>query len=165
MGPINPERRLVGIQSKRRVIRCRGSAKLKSGMHSKFAESSERVQVAGGAAIRQAASPAWPGSGRPARESDDRNPPEDAGQPAGETFHTNEIMTATREQVTAYINTVRAVADAIRELKQVPAGHLYAQVMGMMSEDAFERIIGTLTGAGLVARDQSHLLRWVGPAS
>jgi hypothetical protein len=41
-------------------------------------------------------------------------------------------MTATKDQVKAAFNTVAALGAAIRELKQVPAGVLYAHVMGYM---------------------------------
>jgi hypothetical protein len=56
------------------------------------------------------------------------------------------------------------VAETIRELGEVPSGHLYAQLMGHMSLECYESIILGLTGAKLVKRDGSHLLRWVGPA-
>lgn len=38
----------------------------------------------------------------------------------------------TREQVVAMLQTVKAVAEAIRELKQVPSGHLYTMLMDHM---------------------------------
>jgi hypothetical protein len=72
-------------------------------------------------------------------------------------------MKPTPEQIRAYIQTVKAIADTIKELGQVPAGTLYAQLMSLMSLDAFERTIGQLTGAGLVRREPSHLLVWIGP--
>lgn len=55
------------------------------------------------------------------------------------------------------------VADAIRQLNEVPASHLYARVMAHMDHETFERIIKLLIDCGLVARDPSCLLRWVGP--
>jgi len=68
------------------------------------------------------------------------------------------------EKVSAAVRAVAAIAEAIRELGQVPAGHLYAKLMGSMSLDQFEKIISILVKAGLVKRDASHLLHWVGPA-
>ena len=44
----------------------------------------------------------------------------------------------------------------------MPAGELYVRVMGYMSLDTFESIIGLLVSNGLVSRDHSHLLRWIG---
>ena len=61
------------------------------------------------------------------------------------------------------IEACKAVADAIKELKQVPSGHLYAHLMGKLSLGQYEYIIGILIGAKLVKRDPSHLLHWVGP--
>ena len=66
-------------------------------------------------------------------------------------------------QVTA--RRALVVADAIQELGSVPAGHLYAAVMGHMSLETFEGIVGVLVGAKLVRRDASHLLTWIGPRS
>lgn len=56
------------------------------------------------------------------------------------------------------------IAEAILELGEVPAGHLYATLMGQMDLDTFERYIGLLVKIGLVKREKSHLLRWVGEA-
>jgi hypothetical protein len=57
----------------------------------------------------------------------------------------------------------KVIAATILELGEVPAGHLYAGVMGSLSLDEFESIIGIFTKAGLVEGDRSHLLRWIGP--
>lgn len=67
------------------------------------------------------------------------------------------------KQRQAAIAMTRALAEAIRDLKEVPAGHLYAQVMGHLSLETFESIIGILVGAGLVTRAGSHMLTWTGP--
>ena len=66
------------------------------------------------------------------------------------------------KQVTAAIQQVAAVAEAIRELGSVPNGHLYASVMGHLSLEQYDRIIELLKRAELVA-EQNHELRWVGP--
>ena len=60
------------------------------------------------------------------------------------------------------MEAVRAVADAIRELKRVPSGVLYSAVMSKLSLESYEKIIGTLKGAGLV-REEFHELIWVEP--
>ena len=67
-----------------------------------------------------------------------------------------------KAQVTAALEAVRAVADAIRELKRVPSGVLYANVMSVISIADYDKIIGTLKGAGLV-REEAHELIWVEP--
>ena len=69
-------------------------------------------------------------------------------------------MTPTPEQIKAYVEIVRAIADSIKELQHVPAGHIYAVVCGKMSLEQFERIIGKLVSGGLVTRDASHMLHW-----
>lgn len=74
--------------------------------------------------------------------------------------------TVTKEQVQAYVQAMKALADAIRDSGPmgIGAGVLYSAVMGVMSLDAFERSIGLLTSAGLVKRERSSLLVWVEPA-
>jgi hypothetical protein len=69
---------------------------------------------------------------------------------------------ATREQAAA-LEICLAVADSIRALGSVPAGHLYATVLGHMSLESFEAVIRTLIRSGVVRRDASHLLTWIGP--
>jgi hypothetical protein len=74
-------------------------------------------------------------------------------------------MSAVRStKIAAALKMVQAIAEAIRELREVPAGHLYAQVLGAMGQDEFDWIVGRLIGAGLVERTPSHLLRWKGGA-
>lgn len=68
----------------------------------------------------------------------------------------------TKEQIKATVATVMAVAEAVRELKRVPSGTLYAQLMGHMDLATFNRIVDTLKGAGVVA-ESNHMLLWTGP--
>jgi hypothetical protein len=72
------------------------------------------------------------------------------------------MNTTTPQQITAAIMKVKAVADAIRELGQVPSGHLFAQLSSALDITEYEAIIRTLKNAGLVS-ESAHLLRWVGP--
>ncbi len=67
------------------------------------------------------------------------------------------------QQVTGAMKVIAAVAEAIRELKEVPSGHLYGNLMGMMTLDQYNQIIGTLQRAELVSQDGFHVLRWIGP--
>lgn len=66
----------------------------------------------------------------------------------------------TKEQIDAGIKTIAAVAGAIRELGRVPSGHLYARLMGHLSLDEFNKIIGILVKAGLVEQTVGHELIW-----
>ena len=68
----------------------------------------------------------------------------------------------TPEQIKSTMDTLRALADAIKELKQVPSGILYSQVMGYMSLGTYERCIGVLKCAGVVT-ESNHMLTWVEP--
>jgi hypothetical protein len=66
--------------------------------------------------------------------------------------------------IKAALQATMAVAEAIRELGEVPSGHLYARVMPYVSAAAYDRILGILIEAKLVRRSGSHLLTWIGPA-
>jgi hypothetical protein len=69
-------------------------------------------------------------------------------------------------EVKAVMTIVLAIAEAIRELREVPSGELYATlmpVMPKMSIGDYQRVIDHLIGAGLV-REDNHLLIWTGPA-
>ena len=64
--------------------------------------------------------------------------------------------------IQAAIAVIVAVGDAIRELRQVPSGELYARMMEHLSLENYQKVIETLKGAGLVREEQSHLLVWIG---
>jgi len=76
------------------------------------------------------------------------------------------MNTVTKEQVSAYLQVIKALADAIKEAGPlgIGVGVLYAACSSMMSLDAFERSLGVLTGSGLVRRDGNHCLTWIEPA-
>lgn len=67
----------------------------------------------------------------------------------------------TSQGVAAAVATVAAVAEAIQELKEVPSGHLYAQLMGVMDLRTYNAVISALKKAGLIT-ESNHLLTWVG---
>jgi len=72
-------------------------------------------------------------------------------------------QTDTQVAVQAAIGTVLAVAECIRGRgRPVPAGELYAQLMGHLSLETFERILGILVEQKFVERS-NHLLTWIGP--
>lgn len=71
--------------------------------------------------------------------------------------------TYTKDQIEATIRGVQAIAEAIRELKQIPSGHLYAHVMAHMSLNHYEKMISILESGKLIRRDPSGLLTWTGP--
>ena len=63
------------------------------------------------------------------------------------------------------VRIAHAVAETIRELREVPSGHLYARLMGVMDLRQYEQVIDLLIDARLVERAPAHLLRWIGPAA
>ena len=71
------------------------------------------------------------------------------------------MTTTPHNDVKAALGILRAVADAIRELGEVPSGHLYAHLMGKLSLEQYEQVIGVLKQAGLIT-ESNHLLTWVG---
>jgi hypothetical protein len=70
---------------------------------------------------------------------------------------------ASNNEKVAALKIGLAVAESIRELGEVPSGHLYAPLMGRLSLSAYESIIGVLKNAHLVAESPAHLLTWTGP--
>jgi hypothetical protein len=70
--------------------------------------------------------------------------------------------TTTHQQVQAAFGILKAVTDTIRELGEVPSGHLYTQVMSTLTLAQYEQVIETLKSAGLVRESNSHLLTWLG---
>jgi len=68
-----------------------------------------------------------------------------------------------KKGVTDALQITVALAETIRELKEVPAGKLYAALMTRIDHETFERLVKTLEGAGLVKRERSGMLRWIGP--
>ena len=68
----------------------------------------------------------------------------------------------TATQITSGIMVIKALAEAIREAKQIPSGHLYAAVMGQMDLPRFLQIVDILKRGGLV-EEKYNLLIWKGP--
>lgn len=66
------------------------------------------------------------------------------------------------QQASAALQCVAALAEAIQSLGSVPSGHLYIQVMGVLTMDQYNGAIGLLKRAGLVT-EAGHVLTWVGP--
>ena len=73
-------------------------------------------------------------------------------------------MSKTEEALKA-VRVAHAVAETIRNLGEVPSGHLYARLMGVMDLQQYRQVIDLLVDARLVERTASHLLRWIGPAA
>lgn len=68
-------------------------------------------------------------------------------------------MSTTKEQLTAGLNTLRALANTIRELGEVPSGQLYASVMSVMDLASYEKAIALLVRSTII-RKCGDLLVW-----
>lgn len=67
----------------------------------------------------------------------------------------------TPDQIKAAMAMTQAVAETIKTLGSVPSGHLYARLMGHMSLQTYESLIGLIKKSGLV-KEENNLLIWVG---
>lgn len=65
----------------------------------------------------------------------------------------------TQKQVSAAINTIKAIADAIKGLGTVQSGVLYANVMNHLSLQEYERIIQILVDSEIITK-KNHELKW-----
>ena len=70
------------------------------------------------------------------------------------------MIATTQNAIKAALGILKAVADAIRELGEVPSGHLYAHLMRKLSLEQYEQVIGVLKQAGLIT-ESNHLFTWV----
>ena len=61
------------------------------------------------------------------------------------------MQTVTNTEVKAAFGILQAVAEAIRELGEVPSGHLYANLMSKLSLAQFEQVLGVLGGLNILA--------------
>lgn len=70
-----------------------------------------------------------------------------------------EEKNVTTNQLQAGFAALQALAEAIRELKQIPSGHLYARVMNYMDINAYEKAISLLCNSGVIRQD-GDVLKW-----
>ena len=73
-------------------------------------------------------------------------------------------MATTKAEVRAAMDIVFATLEVVRRAGEIPAGHLYAQLMSVpgMNEANFEKLVGCLERTRMVTH-KSHVLRWIGP--
>lgn len=65
-----------------------------------------------------------------------------------------------KQQISAAIEAIAAIGRVIRDVKRIPSGHLYAQLMGVLSLEKYEAAIAILKKGGLV-REESNELIWI----
>jgi hypothetical protein len=74
------------------------------------------------------------------------------------TFAKGETMATTKEQVGAVLGVLQALADVVRASGRVPNGHLYARVMGSVSLDQYNQLVGVLVRSGVVRLEHDELV-------
>lgn len=57
------------------------------------------------------------------------------------------------------LEIIQAIAGAIKDLKNVPSGELYAQVMNYLTLDQYNKVIDILKNAGVITVN-NHLISW-----
>jgi hypothetical protein len=72
-------------------------------------------------------------------------------------------QTPTPAELKNGISILTAVAEAIRELGEIPSGTLYALLVGRVTKEGYDRMLVTLTNAGLIEVQPNFMIRWVGP--
>lgn len=70
----------------------------------------------------------------------------------------------TQQQLNAGKQVVLAVAETIREAGECPSGTIYAALVGRVTFEGYQKILGILQNAGLVEQKANHMLRWIGPS-
>ena len=66
------------------------------------------------------------------------------------------------QELHAVIGVIKTVGDTVRELKEVPSGHLYAALSAHLDLATYQRIIETLKQTGLVEEHGMNMLVWTG---
>ena len=67
----------------------------------------------------------------------------------------------TKQQIKGTVEIIKAVADAICDLKRVPSGHLYTRVMNALDIHQYQRVIEIIKDAGLIRIENDELI-WIG---
>ena len=65
-----------------------------------------------------------------------------------------------KQQISAAIEAISAIGRVIRDVKRIPSGHLYAQLMGVLSLEKYESAIGILKKGKLIAEEHNELI-WI----
>lgn len=65
-----------------------------------------------------------------------------------------------KQQINAAIEAISAIGRVIRDVKRIPSGHLYAQLMGVLSLEKYEGAIAILKKGNLI-KEESNELIWI----
>jgi hypothetical protein len=69
-------------------------------------------------------------------------------------------MTSQQDRIAS---AILDLAEAIRELRSVPTGVVYAILLGQFSLAEYELMLQTLKNAKLITVDRQHVAHWTGP--
>lgn len=72
-------------------------------------------------------------------------------------------MAHTQVQIDAMKELILAIGQCIRELREVPSGHLYARLMGKINIETYQAIIQILINARVIEVSKGHVIKWTGP--
>ena len=73
-----------------------------------------------------------------------------------------ELNAREKQLLLAYLGAIRSVAHLIHVQKEVPSGHLYAGLCGVLNLETYTRIVGHLKRLKYVT-ESHYMLKWVGP--
>lgn len=65
-----------------------------------------------------------------------------------------------KQQISAAIEAISAIGRVIRDVKRIPSGHLYAQLMGVLSLEKYEAAISILKRTQLIKEENNELM-WI----
>lgn len=68
----------------------------------------------------------------------------------------------TNEEIQFIVKTTRIVAERVQAAGKIYSGHLYAELLNVMTYDAYKGALHSLKSGGLVAEGPDHLLVWRG---
>jgi len=68
----------------------------------------------------------------------------------------------TKEKIKALIEAVNAIRDAIKELKEVPSGELYARLLNHITLENYQYILNILVKTKQIEILPTHLIRFIG---
>jgi hypothetical protein len=72
---------------------------------------------------------------------------------------TQQRPTVTKADIASGLNILKALASAVKELGEVPNGHLYQSVMSVMDIHAYNKAIDLLVRSTVILK-QGDLLKW-----
>lgn len=68
-----------------------------------------------------------------------------------------------KRKIMKAMEIVKLVGEVIRDVREIPSGHLYACLMEKISFDDYTKVIDLLKKAGLVEESNAHMLSWKEP--